>query len=141
MMQITEILKYVEDNSNSAFFYTPNIYNGGKSYFFKKPWKILKARTKEEVESLLVEVDKFSQNSKLIGFAAIPYEIGYYFQPKEIRNSYLENSELCFYFYEIDNVEIIDSDKLGFDYIEEYLKKNNEINNLELDITRNEYIE
>ena len=141
MMQITEILKYVEENSNSAFFYTPNIYNEGKSYFFKKPWKIFKARTKEEVESLLIEVDKLSQNSKLIGFATIPYEIGYYFQPKEIKSSYLENSELCFYFYEIENVEIIDSNKLGFDHIEEHLKQNNKIEKLELDISRNEYIE
>ena len=140
-MRITEILKYVEENSNSAFFYTPNIYDGGKSYFFKKPWKILKAKSKEEVESLLLKVDQLYLNSNLIGFATIPYEIGYYFQPKEIRNSYLDNTELSFYFYEKDNVDVIDSENLNFDDTEKYLKPNNDIENIGLEITRSEYID
>ena len=106
-MQITKILKYIEENTNSAFFYTPNIYKGGKSYLFKKPCKILKGKTKEEVEQILNQVDEFSQDPNLIGFATIPYEIGYYFQPKEIKNSYLNRAELSFYFYEKENVEII----------------------------------
>ena len=140
-MQITEILKYVEDNSNSAFFYTPNLYKGGKSYLFKKPWKILSAKSKEEIEDLLDKIDKLSQNQNLIGFATIPYEIGYYFQPKEIRNSYLENTELNFYFYERENVEIIDSDVLKLDDVEKYIEANTGIKNIELDITKDEYVE
>ena len=102
-VQIIKILKYIEENSNSAFFYTPNIYEGGKSYFFKKPFKILKAKTKREVEEVLKQVDELSQNSNYIGFATIPYEIGYYFQPKEIKNSNLKNIEMCFYLQIVNN--------------------------------------
>ncbi len=140
-MQITEILKYVEENSNSAFFYTPNFYKGGKSYLFKKPWKILIAKSKEEVEKLLDKVDQLSQNPNLIGFAIIPYEIGYYFQPKEIRHSYLDNTELSFYFYEREEVDIIEQNELEFENVEKYIKSNTDIKNIELEISKEEYVE
>lgn len=139
-MRITEILKYIEENSNSAFFYTPNIYKGGKSYFFKKPWKVLTAKSKEEVEKLLDKTDQLSQDPDLIGFATIPYEIGYYFQPKEIKDSNLDNAELCFYFYERENVEIIEQNELEFDDVEKYIKSNTKIRNIELEISKEEYL-
>lgn len=140
-MRITEILKYVEENSNSAFFYTPNIYKGGKSYFFKKPWKILTAKSKEEVEKLLDKADQLSQDPNLIGFATIPYEIGYYFQPKEIKDSNLDNAELSFYFYKRENVEIIEHYELEFEDVEKNIKVNADIKNIELEITKEEYVE
>jgi para-aminobenzoate synthetase / 4-amino-4-deoxychorismate lyase len=140
-MRIIDILKYVEENTNSAFFYTPNVYEGGKSYLFKTPFKILKGKTKQEVDEILNQVDKLSKDPNLIGFATIPYEIGYYFQPKEINNSHLDKSELNFFFYEKQNVEIIDSDRLIFDDVESYIKSNHGIQNFELDITQDEYIE
>jgi hypothetical protein len=99
-MQITEILKYIEANKNSAFFYTPNIYKDGKSYFLKEPFRILRGNGKKEVHDILNQVDELSQNPNYVGLAIIPYEIGYYFQPKGIKSSYLEKTEICFYFYE-----------------------------------------
>lgn len=140
-MQITEILKYIEANTNSAFFYTPNFYKEGKSYLFKNPFKILKANSEKGVENILSEVDKLFHDPNIIGFAAIPYEIGYYFQPKEIKKSYLENSELCFYFYHKDEVKIIDSDDLQFGETEKYFNAKNSITDFELDISKNEYSE
>jgi len=141
MKQITEILKYIEENINSAFFYTPNIYRGGKSYFFKKPFTILKAKTKDEVEDVLIQVDEFSQNPNFTGFATIPYEIGYYFQSKEIKNSYLNKNELCFFFYEKENREIIDSNTLQFKGIEEYFELKNYLKDFKLEISKDEYLE
>ncbi len=140
-MQITKILKYVEENTHSAFFYTPNIYHGGKSYFLKKPYKILKGKTREEVEKNLSQVDKLSQDPNIIGLAMIPYEIGYYFQPKERRNSHLDNTEMCFYFYEKQNVVVINSDELPFDNADEYFNLTAGIKNIKLDIGKNEYVE
>jgi para-aminobenzoate synthetase / 4-amino-4-deoxychorismate lyase len=140
-MRIIEILKYVEENTNSAFFYTPNVYKEGKSYLFKKPYKTLRGKSKDEIEEILNQVDELSQDSNLIGFATIPYEIGYDFQPKEIKKSYLGKTELSFFFYEKQNVEIIDSDRLIFDDVESYIKSNHGIQNFELEILENEYIE
>ncbi|MCB0732448.1 MAG: hypothetical protein KDC88_15605, partial [Ignavibacteriae bacterium] len=154
IMQIIEILKYIEENTNSAFFYTPNIYIEAKCYFFKKPFKVINAKTKAEVENTLAEIDKLSQDPNITGFATIPYEIGYYFQPKEIKKSYLDNTELSFYLYykdeieiidsqnlHFDEIEIIDSQNLHFDEIEKYFNTKNHISNFELDITKKEYVE
>jgi len=139
-MKITEILKYIEENTNSAFFYTPNLYEEGKSYFFKKPYKILKGKTKPEVKRILDQVDELSHHPNLLGLVTIPYEIGYYFQPKEIKNSYLGKTELKFLFYEKNNVEIIDSNDLSFENTEKYFQSTYNIKNLELDITQSEYV-
>ncbi len=140
-MQITEILKYVEENINSAFFYTPNIYHGGKSYFFKKPYEILKGKTKSEIEIILNQVDEISQDPNFIGFGMLPYEIGYYFQPKEIKKSYFNKEALSFLFYKKEDVEIINSDELKFHDAEKYFKLTAGIKNLKLDIAKNEYVE
>ncbi len=140
-MQIVKILKYVEKNTNSAFFYTPNIYSEGKSYFFKKPCKVFYGKTKTQVDEVLSKVDQLSLDPNLIGFATIPYEIGYHFQPKEIKNSYLEKSKVRFLFYERENVEIISSDKLNFDGVKEFFGSHKKIADFELDITKDEYVE
>lgn len=140
-MKITEILKYVEENTNSAFFYTPNIIKGGKSYLFKKPSQILKGKTKAEIETLLSKVDELSQDPNLIGFATIPYEIGYHFQPKEIKNSYLDKAELIFYFYHKSDVKVIESSKLEFDGVEKILASIQNIKDFNLDVSKDEYVE
>ncbi len=140
-MQITEILKYIEANKNSAFFYTPNIYKDGKSYFLKEPFRILRGNGKKEVHDILNQVDELSQNPNYVGLAIIPYEIGYYFQPKEIKSSYLEKTEICFYFYKKKNTEIISSNEIQFDEVENYLKSKTKIKNFELDITKVQYVE
>ncbi|MFZ1288860.1 MAG: bifunctional anthranilate synthase component I family protein/class IV aminotransferase [Melioribacteraceae bacterium] len=138
-MQIIEILKYVEENQNSAFFYTPNIFEEGKSYFFKKPFQILKGSTKNEVNEILDKVDLLLQDKNLIGFATIPYEIGYFFQPKVIKNSYQNTTELTFYFYEKQNVEIFTSQKLKFDEAEKFIGLKN-IKKFKINISKSEYI-
>ncbi|MCB9250423.1 MAG: hypothetical protein H6613_18665 [Ignavibacteriales bacterium] len=102
--------------------------------------KIFKAKTKREVEEVLKQVDEFSQNPNFIGFATIPYEIGYYFQPKEIKNSNLKNIEMCFYFYEKENVEIINSNDLQFDEIEKFTNSENLIKDFSLDISKKDYL-
>ena len=139
-MQITDILNYIEANTNSAFFYTPNLYEEGKSYFFKKPFEILKGKGKKEIEEILIQSDKLSQNSNYVGFATIPYEIGYYFQPKEIKNSYLQQTEICFYFYKKEDVKIVKSDNLLFDDTERYFQSIPRVSDLKLDISKTEYI-
>ncbi|MCB9206555.1 MAG: aminodeoxychorismate synthase component I [Ignavibacteriales bacterium] len=63
------------------------------------------------------------------------------FNRKEIKKSYLDNTELSFYLYYKDEIEIIDSQNLHFDEIEKYFNTKNHISNFELDITKKEYVE
>ncbi|MBK7103755.1 MAG: chorismate-binding protein [Ignavibacteriae bacterium] len=138
-MQIIEILQQVEVNKNSAFFYTPNIYNDGKSFFFKNPIEILKGATHNEVSAILEKVDQLIQKKNLFGFATIPYEIGYFFQPKVIKKSYINHEEIQFNFYEKKNVEIFRSDKIQFDEVQKFIGKQN-IQNYKIDISKSNYV-
>lgn len=140
-MKVTDILKYVEENENSAFFYTPNIYAEARSYFLKKPYRIITAKGKTEINRLLDEIDNLSHDPRLIGFGTIPYEIGYHFQPKEIKSLYLEDSVLKFVFYKNEDAEIINSNNLIFDDAAEHLNNKELIDNLTFDITQEEYSE
>ena len=140
-MQILEILKYVEENSNSAFFYTPNIYERGKSYWFKTPHIILSGSTQNEVEEILEKVDELIKDPELIGFATIPYEIGYYFQPKKIRESYEDVKELQFIFYKKEDVEIIESNDLQFDGVDQQIRNYEKLDDLKLEISKEDYVE
>ncbi|MBK8946695.1 MAG: chorismate-binding protein [Ignavibacteriae bacterium] len=138
-MQIIEILQQVEVNKNSAFFYTPNIYKDGKSFFFKNPIEILKGATHNEVSAILEKVDQLIQKKNLFGFATIPYEIGYYFQPKVIKKSYINHEEIQFYFYEKKNLEIFRSDEIQFDEVQKFIGKQN-IQNYKMDISKSNYV-
>ena len=66
-MQIVEILKYVQENENSAFFYTPNLYEFVKSYLFKEPCKILKGKTREDIKKIFNVVDDLILEDDLLG--------------------------------------------------------------------------
>jgi para-aminobenzoate synthetase/4-amino-4-deoxychorismate lyase len=139
-MKFVDILNFVKENENSAFFYTPNIYKSGKSFLLKRPTKILTAKTKEEVEKVLLQADEYSLDPNIIGFATIPYEVGYYFQKKRIANLHKIKTELRFLFFNKKDVIIIDSDKLDFINIEKYFNHPLEFQNQKLDITKEEYI-
>ena len=140
-MQIIDILKYIEKNTNSALFYTPNLYRDENSYFFKKPKVLLQGKTKTEIEKILAETDELIKNENLMGFAIIPYEIGYFFQPKTISDIYDDEMEIRFLFYEKENVDIISTDSMKFEDVEKYIGLREEKYHIDLGITKEEYFE
>lgn len=137
-MQILEILNYVQSNENSAFFYTPNIYKNGKSYLFKKPARILKAIGKKEILETLNSIDYILQKNNLIGFASIPYEAGYHFQPKEISKKN-NKTEITFSFYDKKEVQIFNSGEINYDNVEKYLGLRT-VKNFKINIEKDDYI-
>lgn len=136
-MQILDILNYVQNNENSAFFYTPNIFKNEKSYLFKKPIQILKASGKKEILETLNSVDYILKN-KIMGFAKIPYESGYHFQPKVISKKN-NNAEITFYFYEKKEVQILNSGEIHYDKVDKFLGLKN-IKNFKINIEKDDYV-
>ncbi len=140
-MEIIDVINFVKENVNSAFFYTPDIFENAESFFLKSPKIILAADSKPGIDDVLAKVDKFSQDENLIGIGIIPYEIGYHFLPKEIRrSSFQKNNELSFLFYDRSEVEIIKSDELKFSNIENQFIDKNKLKNYNLNITEDDYI-
>lgn len=139
-MKILEILKNIEENTGSAFFYTPNIYDKAKSFLFKTPAIKLKAKNRDEVEQLLEKVDTLSQKEDLAGVALIPYEIGYYFQPKKIKKEFANLKELKVNFYDKKDVITINSNEIDFSGVEDEIKNFKSVENISLGITKEEYV-
>ncbi|GBD90250.1 aminodeoxychorismate synthase component 1 [bacterium BMS3Abin04] len=143
MIRITEILDFIEGNTNSAFFYTPNIYENPTSYFLKIPKVVLEAANKESIERILREADILSKKDNLVGMALIPYEIGYYFQPANVYSHFpLENinSKLRLLFYDKKNIEIINSNMINFSDSERFLTNENKTRNYILNTGKQEYV-
>ena len=140
-MEIIEIINFVKENVNSAFFYTPNIFENAESFFLKRPAINLTANSEQDVDRLLDKVDELSKDENLIGIGIIPYEIGYHFLPKEIkRSSFQNNSKLSFLFYDRTEVKIIKSNELKFSNVENLFFDKDNFKNYNLNITKDDYI-
>ncbi|NOX18709.1 MAG: aminodeoxychorismate synthase component I, partial [Chlorobi bacterium] len=143
MRKILEILDFIGENENTAFFYTPNIYEDARSYILKNPEVVLEASSKEEVERILVQADTYSEKENLIGVALIPYETGYYFQPKEIKSNIEITGnapKFMFLFYDKKNVEIFELDELDFAGAENLMNKDVK-RDYALNVGKEKYIE
>ncbi len=143
MRKILEILDFIKENENTAFFYTPNIYKDARSYILKIPEVVLEASSKEEAESVLAQADTYSEKENLIGAALIPYETGYYFQPKKIEGNAARTESyrnLKFIFYDKKNVEIFNSEELEFSGAESLINKE-EKKDYALNVNKDKYIE
>ncbi len=49
-MNFDDIIKQVEDNPFSAFFYTPSIYKRAQSYLLTKPLEIISVYNREDLD-------------------------------------------------------------------------------------------
>ena len=57
-MKISEIIKSIVENSNSAFFYTPPIYDEAVSYIFGKPSITIDTNDYEDLTDQLIRIDE-----------------------------------------------------------------------------------
>ena len=91
IMNIEEIINVVCSKENSAFFYTPPIYDDSFSYIFDEPVKILSAKTKIELQNNLKIVDVEIGHGRF-GYSLIKYEAGYLLENKLKKLFLLPNS-------------------------------------------------
>jgi len=114
MNEIIEILGKVEENENSAFFYTPYKYGLEKCYLFGKPSKTLVCDNQESIIDKLSEVDDLIKKYKY-GYGYITYEAGYALEEKLFPLQQISDSKLlAFNFYEKKDVKIIPSEEITF---------------------------
>jgi para-aminobenzoate synthetase / 4-amino-4-deoxychorismate lyase len=110
-MEIDDILKEVEGNLYSAFFYTPPFYKKSFSYLFKDPEEIISIKYGENLSEKFNLVENLI-NKGLQGYALLNYEAGYLFEKKLEQFLTGEESLLRFIFFQPDNVERISSKKI-----------------------------
>lgn len=125
-MLINKILQYVESQPYSAFYYSPPKQGNdiAFSYLFKSPSKVLRPSDYNSVTQLLNEVDELIRAGHE-GISVLPYELGYLFEDKfsqlikqrDVAESI--NDNLLFCFYSKDQIEIINSNEIEFDYSNE----------------------
>ncbi|MCF8240310.1 MAG: aminodeoxychorismate synthase component I [Melioribacteraceae bacterium] len=142
MQNINDILKVIETNSNSAFFFTPAVYPDAKCYFVTEIERIITCNNFEKIERTIDEIDKLIELG-LIGFGFISYETGYNFEER-LNKFYPGNCNfplIYFGFCKKENLQIIDTNKLNFENAKGILKKEeNLIDNFTLNVEKEEYI-
>ncbi len=144
MIKLTDILDFVTENNNSAFFYTPVIYRNPVSYFLKYPEIVLRAENRREIDDVLKEADNLLQNENIMGIALIPYEAGYFLQNKNVQKRFRKiksEAALQFVFYDKRNVEVVNSDDIDHIDIEKYLFNQFKYENIKLNCTKTDYID
>ncbi len=141
ILDIVEILNFVLQNENSAFFYTPLKNGDEKSYFFRKPSKSIVCTNEQLIDDSLNEIEKLSREFDF-AYGSISYETGYYFENR--LKPLLEKGKqrfLSFHFFNKDEVEEIPTSDVSFKNIEQLLKHNDfSISDLELNESENEYV-
>ncbi|MCS7053756.1 MAG: aminodeoxychorismate synthase component I [Ignavibacterium sp.] len=133
MIDIKEIFKILVKKNYSAFFFTPPIYKKAQSFLFHKPKKIVKIFVANHSQNFKLIDELISKG--LVGYAIINYEAGFLFERK--LNHFLDKKELLaeFLFYDKNEFEVINSEKIIFDFNSNY-----NIKNFRLNVSRNEYI-
>ncbi|HLG32601.1 MAG TPA: aminodeoxychorismate synthase component I [Ignavibacteriaceae bacterium] len=112
-MNFNDIIKQVESNPYSAFFYTPAIYTGARSYIFTEPCEIINVYGLNDLQKTFNLVDKFIKKG-LLGYCLINYEAGYLIEKKLEKFSDDDQKVMQFFFFKEKNVDIIKSSKIIF---------------------------
>ena len=111
-MQIDELIKQVESNLYSAFFYTPSIYKKSRSYLLNNPVEIISVYNKNDLEFGLHKADKLIQKG-YIGYALLNYEAGYLIEEKlNVLSNDNEKKLMQFFFFKEKDVQFIKSSDL-----------------------------
>ncbi|MCK5087929.1 MAG: chorismate-binding protein, partial [Melioribacteraceae bacterium] len=142
MNNIIEILKLVEEENNSAFFYTPQLIKNGVCYFFKKPAASIVCNNFFEIDNTLSRINKL-KNKYPIAYGYISYETGYYFEEKlrDLCHSETNIPFIKFHFFEPDQVLKINSITLDFTDVDSVLKNQKiNISDFKLNTSKKEYI-
>lgn len=136
-MNFDDIIKTVEENNHSAFFYTPSIYKKAISYLFLKPIEVISVYKKEDLKFSFKQIQKFI-NKGHYGYSLINYEAGFLFEPK-LSNLMESNDKklIHFFFFEKEEVRSIKSSKIIFD---DFSEDNYSVSNFELNRTEAEFV-
>ncbi len=140
VLDIVEILNFVSQKRNSAFFYTPLKNGDEKSYFFREPSKSIICTNAQVINDSLNEIEKSSREFDFV-YGSISYETGYYFEDR--LKPLLDMGKqrfLSFHFFNKDEVEEIPTSDISFKNIEQLLNQSNfSISDLELNESETEY--
>ena len=114
-MKFDDLIKSVEENNNSAFFYTPSFYKKAFSYLFLKPHKIISIRSKNELGPSFNKIQKLIDKG-YYGYTLINYEAGFLFE-KRFEDFILDSKKplIQFFFFKEKDVKSIKSSKIIFD--------------------------
>jgi para-aminobenzoate synthetase/4-amino-4-deoxychorismate lyase len=118
-MKFDDIIKQVEEQPYSAFFFTPPIYPKSYSIVFSNPVEIISVTGKEDLPLAQRFLDKHF-NKGLCGYSLINYEAGYLFEPK--LEPFLEGNQeklIQLFFFDKKDVQKIKSTKIEFDFSKE----------------------
>jgi len=139
MHKISEFTSHIISTPGSALFYTPPIYKDAMTYFFTGTEETISAQNFKDIDSSLTKIDELLDTGK-VGFGYINYEAGYHFEM--LKNPYVKQDEvLKYYFCDPGNLEIIQSTKIAIDTDNSTRPDDSSlITNLQLNTTRNEYI-
>jgi len=113
-MNFDDIIKQVEDNPYSAFFYTPSIYKRAQSYVFIKPLEIISVYKKEDLDYAFKVIHKLIDKG-YYGYSLIKYEAGFLFEEKLSNFISGDNEKLIqFFFFDRREVHRLKSSKIIF---------------------------
>jgi para-aminobenzoate synthetase / 4-amino-4-deoxychorismate lyase len=113
-MKFDDIIKQVEDNPYSAFFYTPSIYKKAKSYLFIKPVEIISIYTKDDLKRSFELVHKLIDKG-YYGYSLINYEAGFLIEDKLSHLLPMENKKIIqFFFFDKREVTCLKSSTIVF---------------------------
>ena len=129
-MKFNDIIKQVEDNSYSAFFYTPVYFKKPVSYIFKKPIEIVSVYKKEDLKYAFKFIQKFI-DKKYYGYSLINYEAGFLFEEKLEKCHRSHDKKLIqFCFFNKNEIKKVRSSKILFNESQgkEYIISNFKLN-------------
>lgn len=137
-MNFNYIIKAVEDNPYSAFFYTPSVYKKANSYLLIKPIEFISIVNQNEFNSSFKLIQKLIDKG-CFGWGSINYEAGFLFEKKLNRFLPRDQKKLIqFYFFDKKDVLRIKSSKIEFD---DKQKDNYSISDFRLNRTENEFVD
>jgi len=116
-MKFDNIIKLVEENPYSAFFYTPSVYKKALSFLFLKPTEVITIYKKEDLDFSFKLIQKLIDKG-YFGYSLIKYEAGFLFEEK-LANLLKDDSEklIQFFFFEKKEIKKIKSSKIILDHV------------------------
>ena len=136
-MNFNDILKQVESNPYSAFFYTPSIYSESRSYIFSEPSELIIAYNKNDLQKSFKLADKYIQKG-MQGYCLLNYEAGYLLEKKLEKLLTSDDRKLMqFFFFKEKNVQLIKSSKIIF---EDNTDEEFSISNFRLNTTHQQFV-
>jgi len=137
-MKFDDIIKQVEDNSYSAFFYTPIYFKKAVSYLFNKPIEIISVYKKEDLKYVFKFIQKLI-DKKYPGYSLINYEAGFLFEERLEKLLLSQDKKLIqFCFFDKKEIRKIKSSKILF---EESSEKEYSISDFKLNKTKAQYLD